>query len=155
METISDEYESLENDEDFNFDSNKPSNLVDVPVDSGIVENFEIQETNAGAEAVQYNSNDDLKTIGSHVILNAVCSLLNRPSNPTHFKKKKEWRFLQSFISKCPGESVPLTFPEAVLFPSLYYQTGEGSFCGAVSSFLFAPFNCNVFNNFADILSLV
>ena len=152
VETVHNDYDTLDDDEDFDLDSYDPSNLVNVPVDSGIVENLEVEKSDAGAEAVQYNSYDDLRAIGSHVILNAVCSLLNRPSNPTHFKKK-EWRFLQSFISKCPGESVPLTFPEAVLFPSLYYQAEEGSFCGAIPSLLFAPFNCNVFNNFADVLS--
>ena len=128
------------------------SNFFDVPIDSGIVDECEPKDTDAGALAVQYNTYDDLKTIGSHVILNSICSLLNRPKNPTHFRKK-EWRFLQSFVSKCPGESVPLTFPEAVLLPSLYYQVGKGSFCGAVPSILFAPSNCKLYNNFADILS--
>ena len=72
------------------------------------------------------------------MILISVCSLLNRPRNATHFRTK-EWRFIQSFISKCPGKSVLLTFPEAVSLPSLYYQSEEGSFCGAVPSVWVPP----------------
>ena len=96
---LNDDDDTLGNSEDFDLDSNDPSNLVADPVDSGIVENLEAHETDGGAEAVQYNSNDDLRAIGSHVILNSVCSLLNRPSNPTHFRKK-ELCFLQSFNSR-------------------------------------------------------
>ena len=125
---------------------------IDAPTDAGVVEAVEVSETDAGAEAVQMHSARDLKTVGSHVILNAVCSLLNRPRNPTYFRKK-EWRFLQSFIAKCPGESVPLTFPEAMLLPSIYYLTIKNSICGAIPSPLFAPaFVTNRFN-FADIIS--
>ena len=90
---LNDDDDTQGNSEDFDFDSNDPSNLVAVPVDSGIVENLEAHESDAGAEAVQYNSSDDSRAIGSHVILNSVCSLLNRPSSPTNFRKK-EWRFL-------------------------------------------------------------
>ena len=99
LETVYDGADTQDHNGDRNLDSNDPSTLVDVPVDSGFVGKLEVHETYAGAGAVRYNSYDDLRTMGNHVILNSVCSLLNRPSIPTHFTKK-EWRFLQSFISK-------------------------------------------------------
>ena len=114
----SDETEEVDSGED-ECEVEASTSEIDAPTDAGVVEAVEVSETDAGAEAVQMHSARDLKTVGSHVILNAVCSLLNRPRNPTYFRKK-EWRFLQSFIAKCPGESVPLTFPEAMLLPSIY-----------------------------------
>ena len=125
--------------------------LLEMPTDAGFVDDVELQQTDAGAESVHFHSNDDLHAVGSHVILNAVCALLNRPRNPTNFRKK-EWRFLQSFVAKCPGESVPLTFPEAALLPSIYYIMAEQSICGAVPAPLFSPSLSKRFN-FADIIS--
>ena len=125
--------------------------LLEMPTDAGFVDDVQLQQTDAGAESVHFHSNDDLHAVGSHVILNAVCALLNRPRNPTNFRKK-EWRFLQSFVAKCPGESVPLTFPEAALLPSIYYIMAEQSICGAVPAPLFSPSLSKKFN-FADIIS--
>ena len=110
---------------------------VEVRTDSGVIDDVDVLQTDADAEAVKYSSSEYYWLIGSHVILNAVCSLLSRPQTPTNFRKK-EWRILQSFIAKGPGESVPLTFSEAMLLPSIFYMT-MNSLCGAKAAPLFAP----------------
>ena len=128
------------------------TNNVEVPTDSGVIDSIDVLQTDAGAEAVNYSSSEDYRSIGSHVILNAVCSLLLRPRTPTYFRKK-EWRFLQSFIAKCPGESVPLTFPEAMLLPSIYYMTMNNSICGAIPAPLFASTNITKSFNIAGLIA--
>ena len=94
LETVYDE-DDTQNNEDFTLHSNDHGNSVDVPIDSGIAENC--HETDDSDEAVQYNSYDNLRSIEIHVFSNSV---LNRPSNPTHFSRE-EWRFLQVSWRKC------------------------------------------------------
>ena len=77
--------------------------------------------------------------------------MLNRPKNPSHFRKK-DWRFLQSFVANCPDESVPLTFPEAALLPSIYYVMLNNTIGGAIPATLYSFFMAKRFN-FANIVS--
>ena len=128
-----------------------PLTLIEMPSEAGLVDDVEATDTDTAATAVEYHSNDDLQSIGSHFIINGVCSLLNRPKNPSHFRKK-DWRFLQSFVANCPDESVPLTFPEAALLPSIYYVMLKNTIGGAIPSPIYSPAVAKRFN-FANIVS--
>ena len=125
--------------------------ILEMPTEAGFVEDMEVTDTDTGAKAVVYHTNGDLQSIGSHIIINAVCSLLNRPKNPSHLSKK-DWRFLQSFVANCPDESVPLTVPQAALLPSIFYVMLNNTIGRAIPAPLHSPYMAKRFN-FANIVS--
>ena len=122
------------------------------PTDARVIETFEILETDGGGEPVKMQSARDLGTVGSHIIFRAVGSLVKRPSNPNYFRNE-EWRFLQHFMAKCPGDKVRLTIREARLLTSIYYLSMKNSICGAFPPPLFPPPSFTKRFNFADIIS--
>ena len=65
-----------------------PVILIEMPTEAVYVDEIVVTETDAGATPVEYDHNDDLQYVGSHVMINGVCSLLNRPKNPTFFEKR-------------------------------------------------------------------
>ena len=76
--------------------------------------------------------------MSGHVILNQCGSLLTRANHRIEgFSMQKN--FLQSIASTKVGESLPLLFPEGMLFPSIFYKMIEkdGSICGAIPCSLF------------------
>ena len=74
--------------------------------------------------------------ISGHVILNQVGALLNRRKHLLKsFSTQK--KFLQQIASNCNDESIPLIYPEAMLFPSIFYKMiDDGSLLGAIPSSL-------------------
>jgi len=75
----------------------------------------------------------DPKSLPGCVILNNVGSLLVRKSSKgkpsLNFK-----HFMERIVATTPGKSVPLVYPEAMLFPSLFWKDDdtEGSLLGAI-----------------------
>ena len=69
---------------------------------------------------------------GLHVLLNEHGSLLVRKSN--HLKPSRVANgFLERIVATSKNQSVPLLYPEAMLFPSIFWkQREEGSYDGAI-----------------------
>ena len=131
--------------------SDLPAVFFEGPTDGGIFNDEPVIEaSDAGVLPVSSDSCGDSTAISSNVVINGFCSLLTRPKTPMHFPKKV-WRYLQNFVSNCPFDTVPLTFPEAMLFPSIFYSQQNNSFIGAIPHTLIAPKNFTYRFNFADI----
>ena len=100
--------------------------------------------TNAGAQCVPiWNVNDshvawERRYVSSHVILNNCGSCLirrNQQLRATQYQRA----FLERIVSTSKGESVPLVYPEAMLYPSIFWKDDdEGAMFGAMPSALLA-----------------
>ena len=99
----------------------------------------ELPYTNAGEYAFQIEEEIPKgKFISGHVILNQCGSLLTRAKHRiTGFSMQKN--FLQSIASTRVGESIPLLYPEGMLFPSIFYKMiiNDSAICGTIPSSLF------------------
>jgi predicted GIY-YIG superfamily endonuclease len=108
---------------------------MDVDADDGTMESdYNFHATNAGRRTIPIWC---AKTyISSHVVLNGVGSCLirrNRPLNPT----RAQSAFLEKLVSTSEGHSVPLVYPEGMMFPSIFWKdTSDGSLLGAIPSSL-------------------
>lgn len=104
-------------------------------------EDFVIPTTNIGENGITIGTyEDDNKYISGHVILNQCGSLLSRTDN--HIKSyKSQKHFLQRLASTIEGETIPLLYPEAMMFPSIFWKLLDSrskSFPGALPSSLLA-----------------
>ena len=100
--------------------------------------NGDFPTTNAGYNAfiVDYMSpNNDY--VNGHVIINQCGSLLNRQEQTIVGYRYQKY-FLQTIAYTIHGESIPLLYPEAMLFPSIFWKMvpHEGSILGAIPSAL-------------------
>ena len=97
-------------------------------------------EMSSVADGIPFTSNieppleikGDPASLPGCVILNNVGSLLVRKRSKG--KPSLNYRhFMERIVATTPGKSVPLVFPEAMLFPSLFWKDdgGEGSLLGA------------------------
>ena len=103
--------------------------------------------TNSAESAFQI---EEMAAIGmrvsGHVILNQACALLSRRD-----KSIKGYRYQKHFVQRIAatsvGKSIPLLYPEAMLFPSIFYKMNEnGSLVGALpSSLVSTSKSCNGF----------
>jgi len=75
----------------------------------------------------------DPESLPGCVILNNVGSLLARKRNKGIPSSNGRY-FLEKMVATIPGKSVPLVYPEAMLFPSLFWKDDgtEGSLLGAI-----------------------
>ena len=75
--------------------------------------------------------------MSGHVLLNQCCSLLTR-SNHRICGYNKQRNFLQRISTTTPGDSIPLLYPEGMLFPSISYRMvpNDGSIAGSIPSAL-------------------
>ena len=75
----------------------------------------------------------DPKSIPGCVLLNNVGSLLARKTSKGSVSANFQY-FLQKMVATVPGRSVPLVYPEAMLFPSIFWKDddSEGSLLGAI-----------------------
>jgi hypothetical protein len=92
-------------------------------------------------ERIEQNDND---YVHGHVILNQACTLLSRhDKDVVGYKNQKN--FIQRLASTTVGASIPLLFPEAMLFPSIFYKmdTHSLSFPGALPAGLLAKASCS------------
>ena len=75
----------------------------------------------------------DPESIPGCVLLNNVGSLLARKTSKGSLSANFEY-FLQKMVATIPGRSAPLVYPEAMLFPSIFWKDDddEGSLLGAI-----------------------
>ena len=98
--------------------------------------------TDAGIEAmivdeVTNYSRKQGHYISGHVILNQCGSVLSRREHTISGSRRQKY-FLQRLASSIYGKSMPLIYPEAALFPSIFWKmlTECGSVVGAILSSL-------------------
>lgn len=94
--------------------------------------------TNAGDLPIEIKEKQGIgRHVSGHVILNQIGSLLSRQKHKIRsFSGQKH--FLQRLCSTIKGESIPLAFPDAMLFPSIFWHMipDINSYPGAIPSSL-------------------
>ena len=74
--------------------------------------------------------------ISGHIVLNAVGSCLIRRDRPITTRRYQA-AFLERMVSTSEGHSVPLVYPEAMMYPSIFWKdTHDGSQVGSIPSAL-------------------
>ena len=92
--------------------------------------------TNAGAGTLDVVASAKTRaTVSGHVILNSCGNLLVR-KNDKLTGTRYQRHFLQRVVVKTQGRTVPLLYPEGMLFPSIFWK---GAPCGAVVGSIPAP----------------
>ena len=151
-DTVSDEFEMWNTDriavEDFhssdsyNTDTDTDSetdNPFNFATDSGIANTLE-EYANDGADATDsgaFHTTANLKAVPSHVILVGDTHVLKRYKHPISVSANNA-RFLQNMVANSPGNSNPLLYVEAGLFPDIiWYQNEDGSYPGAIPASLY------------------
>ena len=86
------------------------------------------------------------RSIPTHVLLNSDCHVLQRHSLRNE-RNKSSSRFLQNIVASSPGESVPLLYPDAALFPTqFYHQQEDNTYTGALPAPLYNHTQSKKFN---------
>ena len=107
--------------------------------DGGALGDFDIT-TDAGEIPFEIEEEVDLRqtrgmSISGHVVLNFVGSLLTRKRHALKSSSLHKY-FLQRLVSTSIGKSVSLLYPEAMLFPSIFWSMKEKSLVGAIPASL-------------------
>ena len=109
------------------------------------IETDELPTTNLGdcAFAIEETLPDGQRVSG-HVLLNQCGSLLDRKSHCINGSKHQK-HFLQGIASTSIGNSIPLLYPEAMLFISIFWKFIDEScaMLGAIPSYLFSGATSN------------
>ena len=121
---------------DIDYDSDNSCQEED---DGSALGDFDIT-TDAGDVPFQIVEEEDLKqtrgmNITGHVILNFVGSLLTRKRHQLKSSSIHKY-FLQRIVTTSIGKSVSLIYPEAMLFPSIFWLMREQSLIGAIPATL-------------------
>ena len=113
----------------------------------------EIEEFVTSADMVEYNEEDIItdnmpttdsgeyaytieddspkgSNINGHVILNQCSSILSRKDSTIEGYKYQK-NFLQKIVSTTIGNSLPLLYPEGMLFPSIFWKQLDR--CGSIT----------------------
>lgn len=124
-------FDDLFNDnfEDFLISADDPDLAYGDDHDYIAVDDEQIPTTNAAEEAFHIRDEEGQRSINrvsGHVILNQCGSLLSRRDHEIKGSSKHQF-FLQKIHSTTNGESIPLLYPESVLFPSIFsFEDPEG-----------------------------
>ena len=123
--------------------------FVQFATDAGQVDDAQnILNTDSGDVPIVANTFD--KSIPTHVLLNSDCHVLQR-HNLRNETNKNSSRFLQNLVASTPGDSVPLIYPDAALFPThFYHEQGDNTFTGALPAPLYNDTQSKKLN-FADV----
>lgn len=115
---------------------------------------FRIPCSSAGAGGGLYLSEETKQSfVGAHVILNNCGMLLARRGAKLKGSKIQQ-RFMQCIVAKTDGKSVPLLYPEALLFPSIFWKENkfDAAPIGAIPCCLLAQDSTLSSNGFASLL---
>ena len=114
-------------------------------------DDFVIPTTHAGEEPFVVTVNDQgirlQDSVPAHIIMNQCGTLLTRHKTQLRGTLKQKF-FLQRYAAVTRGKSLPLVYPEAMLYPSVFWKQGkDGASCiGAIpSSLLGMPQHANSF----------
>ena len=101
-------------------------------------ENNVIPTTNAGEFAFEIEEDvpTDRVYVSGHVILNQNGTVLTRKKHQIKGSSIHKF-FLQKICATNIGSSIPLLYPESMLFPSIFYHmSDDGAMSGAIPSYL-------------------
>ena len=95
------------------------------------------------------------KSLNSHVpmkiLLNNELNILRRKRTPLFCINRHKY-FLQSLVSKSPNKSIPVIYPEAMIFPTIFWKQYEDcSYAGALPSCLYSDNKVNKHLGFATL----
>ena len=123
--------------------------FVNFATDSGPVNDDDgLHNTDSGDAPTVCDTFD--KSIPTHVLLNSDCHVLQRHSHRNE-RSKNNTRFLQNIVASSVGESVPLLYPDAALFPThFFHEQKDRTITGALPAPLYNQTQSKLFN-FADI----
>ena len=109
--------------------------FINFATDSGSAESANLSATDSGDIVMEMNNVD--QSIPTHVLLNTDCHVLERKRFRNE-RSKTSSRFLQNIVASSAGDSIPLIYPNAALFPIHYYQEqSDRTMTGAVPAPLF------------------
>ncbi|KAF4705936.1 hypothetical protein FOZ63_013245 [Perkinsus olseni] len=119
------------------FELDEPIAPENLPDDQ---DNIELPGTNAADVPVMV---DDSTGVPGHILLNKHYGLLNRPG-VTNYISARSGAFFQRLTSRFAGASIPLLYPEGMLFPSIFWKSlADGTVIGALPHCLWtAPGAC-------------
>ena len=108
--------------------------------------------SNSGVPFVSYFTEEThTKRVPTKVLLNNYLNVLQRSKVPI-WTTNAHKNFLQSIVSRIPNTSAPLLYPEALLFPSIFWkQQEDGSYAGALPSCLLQSDKLNTKLGFATV----
>ena len=108
--------------------------------------------TNAGVEVIDFTPHNTCTGIfPTKVLLNNYLNILQRTKVPL-WTNNSHKHFLQNIVARIPHKSVPLLYPEALLFPSIFWrQESDGASVGALPSFLLQSDSLNQQLGFASV----
>ena len=123
--------------------------FVNYATDSGALNNAnDLSATNSGDVASVVDSSNN--SLPMHLLLNSDCHVLQRKALRNE-RNKNSSRFLQNIVASTSGNSVPLLYPDAALFPSHYYHEQEdGTMTGSIPAPLYNE-KQSLTLNFADV----
>ena len=110
--------------------------FVHFATDSGGIDNSEsLNATDSGD--IPYVHESLQSNVPTHILLNTDCHVLQRHRYRNE-RNKSCSRILQNIVASTPGDSIPLIYPEATVFPTQYFHEQEdGTITGAVPSSLY------------------
>ena len=76
--------------------------------------------------------------VSGHSILNQVGSLLDRSKHRIRSTISQK-HFIQGLASVIPGQPIPLLYPEAMMFPSIFWKATEQS-CAILGALPYAHY---------------
>ena len=93
---------------------------------------FTIPTTNAAKKVMNTVLKERKSKFGLHVLLNEHCNLLVRRGSQLKPSRAAKG-FLERIVATSDGESIPLLYPESMIFPSIFWkQNADGSYPGAI-----------------------
>ena len=125
----------------------------DFVIDSGFgdLDNDIVDMTDAGVFPDIFKEKTTSTHVPMKVLLNNELNILRRKTTPL-FCINHHKHFLQSLVSKTPSTSIPIIYPEAMIFPSIFWKQWEDcSYAGALPSCLLSDDNVNKKLGFATL----
>lgn len=114
---------------ELNFDEDATSEDSDEQNES---QGFNIPTTNAAKKVMKTVLKERKSKFGLHVLLNEHCNLLVRRGSQLKPSRAAKG-FLERIVATSDGESIPLLYPESMIFPSIFWkQNADGSYPGAL-----------------------
>lgn len=121
----------------------EPLTYTDDPYIDEYIEDYQnlgdtFPTTDAGEVAVETTNlnpgkHKDLQYVSGHVLMNQCGSLLSSRKNHVIKGSSKHQYFIHRLCATVSGKSIPILYPEAMLFPSIFYvEADEGAIAGAI-----------------------
>jgi hypothetical protein len=135
----------------------KDGDSMDSISQNGRSQRYSVPTTNAGGRPLRViPKGDGTKSVPGHIILNNCGTLLVRRRHKLCGSKRQQ-NFLQPIVSTSPSRCVPLVYPEAMLFPSIFWKddSADRAILGTFPNALLADESTLRKNGFATMQSHV